>query len=384
MSDFVLMVLLGPCLMTAIAAAALYFGWRGLSPQRHVLAWSGGFALMSLALVVRVAGTRAGGGVYPGVSAIVQLLGLGTTLLLAEGFASRAGRPGFIARTIPLSIGAALILGGMAIAGLPSYVTTTFAATAQGALLLWSAALVLEGMAGVAVAELLALGVLFAVGMLRLTAAISGVGRLLGLAAAGNQSWLPAIMIEPACVALIAMFLIASDLSIGLNRLALTDPLTNVLNRAGFEDAAASALRKARFPHRPLSIAIADIDRFKAINDRHGHAAGDAALTSFAETMARALGAQWIGRIGGEEFALLLPAHDAYRAFERIEPIRALAEAMPVAGHDAVRLTASFGIAEMAHGETLASLLARADRALYHSKQTGRNRCSLAALQDAG
>ncbi len=162
-----------------------------------------------------------------------------------------------------------------------------------------------------------------------------------------------------------------------LERLATIDPLTGARNRRAFlAQAAAEAARAARHGH-PLSVLVIDLDHFKRINDGYGHAAGDAVLRAFVERAAAALrAADVIGRLGGEEFAVLLPETGLAAAAEAAERIRAALAAGPVAVEGgAVSFTASIGVAELGpDGDTPEAALNHADRRLYQAKREGRNR----------
>ena len=128
-----------------------------------------------------------------------------------------------------------------------------------------------------------------------------------------------------------------------------------------------------------MSLIAADIDHFKAINDGHGHPAGDQVLKRFVEVCRQVLREQdMLGRMGGEEFAVLLPEEDVEGARRVAERLRAEIEALvvDVGGGETVRLTASFGVA--ACGRDLDGALAAADKALYQSKTGGRNRVTVA------
>ncbi len=161
--------------------------------------------------------------------------------------------------------------------------------------------------------------------------------------------------------------------------LAATDPLTGLPNRRGFEARAGAALGAARRAGRPCAVAVLDLDHFKAVNDAHGHAAGDAVLRGLAQALRAGIRAGDVpGRLGGEEFAILLPGVTADEATALAERLRlALPSAVPhPAGGDA-RVTASIGIAAVPPGRparALAVALARADRALYAAKRGGRDR----------
>jgi diguanylate cyclase (GGDEF)-like protein len=166
-----------------------------------------------------------------------------------------------------------------------------------------------------------------------------------------------------------------ADLALASRR----DALTALPNRRAFdEDLAREAARAARTA-APLSVVAFDVDRFKAVNDERGHAAGDAVLRAVAARAAGAIRAgDLLARVGGEEFAILLPGADLPRAAEAAERIRAALAAIPVeaAGH-AIAITASFGCAALAPGEPPDALLSRADARLYEAKRAGRNRvCS--------
>jgi len=160
-------------------------------------------------------------------------------------------------------------------------------------------------------------------------------------------------------------------------RLARHDELTGFANRAGFIEEAARRLRRAQGRRQPIALIVFDLDLFKQINDRHGHLAGDAVLRAVAAALrGLPMRDRLVGRIGGEEFALLLPGVTPAEARGHAEACR-LAIANAEALHEGVplRVTASFGVARadlLPAG--LAELLARADRALYRAKHDGRNR----------
>jgi diguanylate cyclase (GGDEF)-like protein len=160
-----------------------------------------------------------------------------------------------------------------------------------------------------------------------------------------------------------------------LKVISRTDPLTGVLNRRGFDERLDIELRRARRRAEPLALVVGDIDHFKRLNDEFGHAAGDEALRRVADALrASSREMDVISRIGGEEFAMLMPATGLDGAYEAAERMRRALESS-----DGGRLTISFGAVELAdEHDDPAALIARADAALYDAKETGRNRTVVA------
>jgi diguanylate cyclase (GGDEF)-like protein len=170
-----------------------------------------------------------------------------------------------------------------------------------------------------------------------------------------------------------------------LHRLATTDELTGLFNRRRFLALAAAEWRRFQRYRRPLSLLMLDVDRFKSINDHYGHDAGDRVLAHIAQLCRnQKRSADVIGRLGGEEFAVLLPETDLEEAGLFAERLRrAVAEeAVPIAG-GAVRVTLSIGASEARRARDLADLMRQADLALYEAKRTGRNRVCCAARPPA-
>ncbi len=158
--------------------------------------------------------------------------------------------------------------------------------------------------------------------------------------------------------------------------LATTDTLTGLPNRRGFDILANQALQEALRDQKPLATLMIDLDNFKVLNDTHGHLAGDEVLRGFAGNLRGCLRqADILCRWGGEEFIVLLKDTDPVVAQHLAEKIRLLAEQSryPV-GDVVLEVNTSIGLTELAPGDTLHSLLNRADRALYRAKQSGRNR----------
>jgi diguanylate cyclase (GGDEF)-like protein len=162
-----------------------------------------------------------------------------------------------------------------------------------------------------------------------------------------------------------------------LKRLASTDQLTGLGNRAHFMDSAAAELRRSDRFSRELVMLMIDLDFFKRINDRHGHAAGDEALRVFSRVLVRETRAfDLLGRIGGEEFAVVLPETGGEAAMLIAERLRGAVESASFVFQQSepIRFTVSIGVALRQAADSLDSLLARADDALYRAKNSGRNR----------
>lgn len=159
-----------------------------------------------------------------------------------------------------------------------------------------------------------------------------------------------------------------------LRDLADTDPLTQVANRRAFMESAALEILRTDRTGSPVSICYLDIDHFKVVNDRHGHAAGDEVLKRVSSAIAEELRAiDLLARIGGEEFAVLLPDTDVEGALALAERVRVRVRDLSMRDGE-LRMTVSLGVAQRMAGENLDQLLARADRALYRAKQAGRDR----------
>ena len=154
------------------------------------------------------------------------------------------------------------------------------------------------------------------------------------------------------------------------------DQLTQVLNRRGLERAFENESARADRYHRPLCVAMLDVDNFKALNDRFGHQAGDSALVHLTNSIRQSLRTtDIIARYGGEEFVVLLPEtarDDALAVMNRVQ--RELARRYFVHDNERVLITFSGGVAERFPGEPQVEVIARADRALYDAKQQGKNR----------
>ena len=164
-----------------------------------------------------------------------------------------------------------------------------------------------------------------------------------------------------------------------LREAAKTDMLTGLLNRRGFEDALGNPIKEAQEKATPLTLIIADLDRFKRINDNYGHITGDNVLKLLSKLLLKHIkGKDIAGRFGGEEFIMALPETKMDGGFALAEEIRTSLEKMKwqskSSGKYLDTITISLGVAQLIPGEDLNALIVRADKALYAAKENGRNR----------
>jgi diguanylate cyclase (GGDEF)-like protein len=176
------------------------------------------------------------------------------------------------------------------------------------------------------------------------------------------------------------IFMLVSERTVSAHKTAASmDPLTGMFNRRGFAEATSRVIEREAHAGRPVTVMIFDIDHFKSINDRFGHPAGDEILKLFAAVVINSLRISDLsGRIGGEEFAALLPCslEEAVVAAERV---REAFEASGIVDETGpVDTTVSIGVAGGPAGTELEVLLAAADTALYQAKRSGRNRVEAA------
>ena len=164
---------------------------------------------------------------------------------------------------------------------------------------------------------------------------------------------------------------------------ARTDPLTGLSNRRDLDETIVREIARARRTNEAFAVAILDIDHFKRVNDRYGHAAGDQALVHLAFIARSGVrDTDVICRYGGEEFIILLPGAAAGGAHFVVDRLRMMVEKTPFAhGSEKITIRFSAGVAELQAGEEAAQLLERADQALYEAKRSGRNRVIIATVR---
>ncbi|RKT21321.1 diguanylate cyclase (GGDEF)-like protein [Paraburkholderia sp. RAU2J] len=188
-------------------------------------------------------------------------------------------------------------------------------------------------------------------------------------------------ILAPPCLSIGVVMLAHDRLAERLERLANVDDLTGALSRRAFLAIGEALLKASLRTRSPLTLAIIDIDSFKAVNDTYGHAAGDQVLVHFAAFVADNLrDGDVFGRLGGEEFGVLCPATTAADAVALLERLRGrLVATTPACLPRGLRYTFSVGVDQHRRTESLAQLMARADGALYAAKESGRNRVMAAA-----
>lgn len=371
-------VILVPLLVCALFAGAVYEQWRRMGRADHAGSWLCAFVVSGGGwLVTAIESTLATRFVFPGTALV--LCWFAAALLGARGLRQRAQRPDRGGVLLAIWVGTTIGVSVLQDLGLddPSERSAmALVIIAGGAWLamiavgprnrrappsLWLGA-VINGSFG-------ALCLLFAFVIVRVPSA-----------ATMSFSSLTLVPLMVLC-GLTILACLNEDRAQALERLARTDALTGVWNRRGFEEGARHLLdRLSASGGTVAAVAIADIDGFKGINDKHGHAMGDATLARFADTLRGATEpGDLLARLGGEEFAILAIGVDGPSLRQRMERVRGMLAVPSIDPNGPPPVTASFGVAMMdADHRSLREALERADRALYRAKSEGRNRVNLA------
>lgn len=378
---------------SAVLCLAILLVWLHFGRQRHVLswAWAYGFAVISWGLRIAAALWLPENAFVFGAAGACSIM---TSSLTAIGCRQRSLLPDRLEHfTLAIAAGmAAAFLAGVVGGG--NIAMRAVIPCGYGAVMMAIAIHAIyrkpmrgKGSRGWAPApvEITFMAVLAVIALFQICIAIAA---LLLVGPAGDPAGIATlrsvlgIAVPPLYIiaGIAVILLVAGDVAEQLRTLVTRDSLTGVLNRRGLEEAAMMAMANARRHKRKLAVAVADIDSFKQLNDRLGHSAGDKALIVFAEYIHAAIRhGDIFGRLGGDEFCLVLPDSSAADAAQVMERAR-----REIARHAAFevpecRLTASFGIAAMREDDLLFdTLVRRADRALYTSKLEGRNRVSIA------
>ena len=358
----------------ALAIAFAHFG-----RQRHVLTWTASYAVGVLQWLANAAGFF--------LQSAAMFIVTGTALvvsasLLAIGIRQRSSRRvNIMAFAAPAAIVCIMIavaigfFGNQVLQGMiiPTYV---------GLLLLVSAASLWPIDRAMTPPEKAFFAFLILFALCQLALAVSAT--FIRSASEGKDLYrnilslgMPTIYVG---TAVSAVLVVAGDLAQQLRSQMRHDPLTEVLNRRGLEEAASQAIAQARRHGRPLSLVICDLDGFKALNDNHGHIAGDHALKGFAQLLILAVRrGDIVGRFGGDEFGLLLQDSDAQAAADVMERVRLEVAHLSLPKVPESTLRASFGGAALLPEDlTLEDMVHRADEALYSAKKLGKNRVSIA------
>jgi diguanylate cyclase (GGDEF)-like protein len=361
-----------------VMTLALAVAWQHFGRQRHVLTWTASYAVGMAQWVANAGGfflKSPGFFIATGVGLIIS------GSLLAIGIRQRSGKP---LRLAAFALPALVVIGAMAFAIGPagSQVMQGFIIpTYVGMLLAVSAASLWPRSRAFTPPEMAFFAALVAFVVVQL--ALAGSALLIRGPEAGKELYrllfsifMPTVYVATAVT---AVLVVAGDLAQQLREQMRHDPLTQVLNRRGLDEAAARAIAQARRHGRPVALVVCDLDGFKALNDGHGHIAGDQALRAFAQLLTSAVRrGDVVGRMGGDEFGLLLHDTDAAAAAEVMERVRVEVSHVILPRVPGSQLRASFGVAEIMPSDTqLEDMVARADDALYVAKKDGKDRISI-------
>lgn len=367
-------------LISGTVAVVLAVAWQEFGRPVHAFTWACAFALSAamwtIDLVARLEHPRDGAVGGP----MLAIAGIATTLN-ALGFRQRAGigasATGLIAAallngalvTLLAALGASAPVRALPLCLLNAAMFGLAASAVIGQRRRGERVAARSAQAGLASLSLLNLA--FLAGTLAQIARVP----LINLDALGAVT----IILMPVIVTGIGLFtiiLLAADLAAQARRLAATDMLTGSLNRRGFDEAGRALIASARHNRRSVAVILIDVDRFKQVNDRFGHPAGDHVLQRICQTIGAGIGQRDIfARIGGEEFALMIPDADLPIAERDAEMLRQAIAAMVINLAEPHRVTASFGIAELRDSDAdLTDIVKRADAALYRAKENGRDR----------
>jgi len=378
---------------SALLSVVFLMAWASFGRRSYVLAWSGAFLVAAIQYVLNL--PPVWHAILPNEASYWLAVNATSFLAVSLAFLGHRQRVGLRTR-VPWLVGVALA-GEAVIAWFtvvhPHYgIRTALGPAYTAVLMLWIARILVRHRPRPLLAEWGAAVVTAVFGLDQ--AAAATITLLQG--AAGDDARLGALYSQvnflgmPAAytgMGLFVVFILASDLAHQMESLAMTDPLTGIANRRGFEAAARRALARARRTRDAVSLVLADIDHFKKINDTWGHDIGDEALRVFGRHLTKDLRAgDLVGRIGGEEFALTLPGvtqEGARKIAERLR-VELAGVDVPIATRTLV-MTASFGVAAAdPDGEALEELIRRADAALYSAKEAGRNQVMVAASPAPG
>lgn len=373
-------------LISATLSAIFFLAWKTLGKKPYALTWSGGCLAATFLWIFTINFHR-----FPNDETYWLTVSAFALVLITLGLRGHCQRTA--CKTLPENLWplAGIIYAGIvwSSVGSPHVGISMALIPASTVIVLFlSALMIIKGRDTPRPAEWAAASSLMLFGLSQAVA----VGMALMQGAAGDDAYRAmfvhySFLTLPAGFVAVSMFVIlmlASDLSEEMTEIAIRDQLTGLLNRRGFGELATLAYATSRRTEVPVSVIMSDIDRFKNINDEFGHAAGDNALCHFASLLTEHRRTEDIlARIGGEEFALILPGTRLADAMDIADDLRIKVESNPMLVESSnVRMTASFGVATLSANDTcLSDAIIRADRALYRSKRAGRNRVDLESSQ---
>lgn len=386
MTSSVTFILVALTLMSAMISLTFLLAWRTLGRKAHTMSWSIAFLAATFQWFFYLAAEK-----FPNYASYwltVNALGLVVITLSLRGHCQRTNCRRLPGNLWPYAGIVFFTIAWTALVNQHIGMTTAILPATTALTLFLSAIMIIRHREVSRPAEIATSVTMVLFGIAQTAAAIAAFLQGVG----GNAFWREMylninFMSLPAGytgVAIFVLFMVASDLSEQMKSLAVSDQLTGLLNRRGFGEQGASAYATARRNNIGVSVIMTDIDRFKSINDQFGHAAGDLALCHFANLLSRDRRRSDVtARVGGEEFALILPGTSLKVAMNIADDLRELVFTTPfnVEG-ETLQMTASFGVATLTDKDScLTDAIVRADTALYRSKREGRNRVDLESSQ---
>ena len=373
-------------IVSLMIAIVFYMAWKTLGERPWALCWSMAFASLTIYWFIHLSSAR-----FPNFASywlVANAFGLATLTLALRGHCERTDCRILPANLWPVTL---LIYSGIVWTTLVNLNTGMSAAifplTSAISLLLASIMVIRHRPQPRPAEWASAISMtLFAVAQLPTAAFLYGLGPDPDVVLTQMFSH-PSMLLRPAGLVGMGMFVIfmlASDLYEDMREIAVRDQLTGLYNRRGFGEQAAMAYANARRSEQSVSVIAADIDHFKSVNDEFGHSIGDRALQHFANLLNEDRRTEDIvARIGGEEFALVLPRTSIREATAVADRLCVRMASSPlVCDGQQIVMTASFGVATIADKDTcLTDVVIKADRALYRSKRAGRNRVDLESSQ---
>lgn len=368
------LLLIGPSILL-VFAASFFVAWTFDRARRHLLLFGAAGILFCLGTLSQVLWVPPDAGLNAVVSAFIYTA---SVLVFREGLLMRCGLRTPLWADLAAAI---LIVGGIAYfyyVDCNLLVRVYILQFGYGAICFWTAWRVRILRLGRLTERILFWTLLVFSIQFVLRTVLTAQFIVPGTAAFGQSLfWLVlqlSLAVLGVALALAVLGVAMGDVIDDLRRDRSSDSLTGLLNRRGFEEGAAQLMRD-RHPW-PISIVVADIDHFKQINDLLGHAVGDEVLRAIGAILRQQVGRRDLcGRLGGEEFVLLLPGRDEAGAVMLAERLRQAIGLARFAGvPESWQITASFGLVEGRRGKTLSEWISRADAALYNAKRSGRDR----------